>query len=210
MARSWTYRVRRSLEGCRPALSLRLCLFDDGYCLDLFGFLIALPFMDRWRRDPHEIMENWGVYHFERMVWFWWGSKHKTLHLPWEMTHIDDEHKVLRPDGTWVKCVASYDKGEPDGRLVQHFPYSYTLKSGVVQERIATVFTDRRQWRQRWLKWCPLFAKKRQTIEVEFNDEVGERSGSWKGGCIGCGYDMKRGETAEQTLRRMERERIFN
>jgi len=42
-----------------------------------------------------------------------------------------------------------------------------------------------------------------------FDREIGERSGSWKGGCIGCGWDMKPGETAEQTLRRMESERTF-
>ena len=35
-----TYRIRRSLEGCHFKLSLGLCLFEGGYCLDLFGFLI--------------------------------------------------------------------------------------------------------------------------------------------------------------------------
>ncbi len=35
-------------------------------------------------------------------------------------------------------------------------------------------------------------------------------AGSWKGGVLGCGYEMKPGETPKQTLRRMERERVFN
>jgi len=49
----------------------------------------------------------------------------------------------------------------------------------------------------------------RRTIAVEFNEEVGERTGSWKGGVLGCGYDMKPGETRLECLRRMERERRF-
>jgi hypothetical protein len=45
---------------------------------------------------------------------------------------------------------------------------------------------------------------------VEFDREVGERSGTWKGGCIGCGYKMLPGETIAQAIRRMEAERVFD
>lgn len=48
-----------------------------------------------------------------------------------------------------------------------------------------------------------------RSIDVEFNAEVGERTGSWKGGCIGCGYQMNPNETPLQALRRMEAERKF-
>jgi hypothetical protein len=44
---------------------------------------------------------------------------------------------------------------------------------------------------------------------VVFSAEVGERSGSWKGGCIGCGYDLLPDELPEECLRRMERDRKF-
>lgn len=203
-----TYRIRRSLRGCRFNRSLRLCLFEEGFCLDLFGFLIALPFLDRYRYEPHEIMESWGVYYHERSVWFCWGRNLKSFDMPWSLEHI--RHEVMRPDGTWVPFVGSYEDKEPDGRWTGVFPYFYILRSGEVQNRTATVYVERIEWRQRWLKWCPLFALRRQSIDVSFNDEVGERSGSWKGGTIGCGYDMKRGETAEQTLRRMELERKFS
>jgi hypothetical protein len=208
MSATTTRRIQRSLEGCRFKWSLGICLFEDGYSLDLFGFLIALPFLDRWRYDPHEIMESWRCYYMERSMWFCWGDKCKCFYMPWMLTHIKTE--VRRPDGTWVKKVASYDRGEPDQREEFVFSYLYPLRNGETQERTATVYVERMEWRQRWLKWCPFFAKKRQSIEVEFSDEVGERSGSWKGGCIGCGYGMKPGESAEQTLRRMERERTFN
>ena len=61
----------------------------------------------------------------------------------------------------------------------------------------------------RVLKRWPIYKWYRKSINVQFSDETGERTGSWKGGTIGCGYDMLPGETAEQTLRRMEKEREF-
>lgn len=201
-------RIRRSLEGCRPRLSLGISLFEEGFSLDLFGFLIALPFLYRWAYDPYEIMESWRVYYFERSVSFCWGRKHKSFRMPWSYEHIKCE--VLRPDCSWVPYVASYERGKTqDGRKVEEFPYRYVLESGEVQERTAKVYVERREWRQLWLRWCPLFAHKSQSIDVSFSDEVGERTGSWKGGCIGCGWEMKRGETPEQSLRRMEKERKF-
>jgi hypothetical protein len=88
------------------------------------------------------------------------------------------------------------------------YPYRYVLKDGTVQERIATVHVHRMEWRARW--WPIIWKRKVSTsIGVNFNEEVGEGSGSWKGGCTGCGYEMLPGETPEQTLRRMEIERKF-
>lgn len=111
------------------------------------------------------------------------GDPMKILPMPWQWRHR--EHKVL---------------GEP-----VNYAYRYELRSGEVQERIAAVKVETRLWTRPWLPWRRLS----KSIDVTFNGEVGERSGSWKGGCIGCGYEMKRGETAVQTLRRMERERTF-
>lgn len=90
------------------------------------------------------------------------------------------------------------------------YPYTYILNSGEVQERQATIKVEEREWRRRWLMWTPLFNKVQRCIDVKFNDEVGERTGSWKGGTVGCGYEMLPNETPLQTLRRMEQERKFN
>ena len=223
MYATYRTRIRRSLRGCRLRLSLGLDLFEDEYCLDLFGLLIALPFLDRWHREPDEMMESWGFRYFERTIHFNWGQHCKIVHMPWDYTFIS--HEVLRPDGSWTPYVGSWETAQPiknndgvivvaggkqpDGRKLERFPYHYVLRSGEVQERIATVHTERWEWRQRWLKWCPFFAKKRTSIDIQFNDEVGEETGSWKGGCIGSGWDLKPNETPEQALRRMEAERKF-
>ena len=89
-------------------------------------------------------------------------------------------------------------------------PYTYALRSGEVQERRATISVEELEHRRRWLMWCPLFALVRKSIKVEFSGEVGEGTGSWKGGTMGCGYEMKKGESPEDCLRRMERSRKFN
>lgn len=203
-------RIRRSLRGCRPQLALGILSFEEGFTLDFFGLLIALPYwLNRWHREPSEIMDRWGFYYFAdgSDLVFQWGKCRKRFAMPWQWCHIKCE--VLRAGGIWVKKVASYDKGEPDQRQVQEFQYRYTMKNGTVQERTAKVFTERREWRQRWLQWTSMFAKVRTSIDITFSDEVGEETGSWKGGCVGCGWDLRSGETPEQALRRMESERKF-
>lgn len=120
-------------------------------------------------------------------------------------------HDVMRPDGSWVPYVGTWEHGkEPDGRYIETHPYRYLLRSGEVQQRIATIHVERREWRLRWLRWTRLGRDVRYYLDVEFSDEVGERSGSWKGGTVGCGYEMRPGETPSQCLRRMESERRFS
>lgn len=204
---SFIVRTKRSLRGCTLRPSLKLILFEEQFCFDLFGFLIALPFMDRWHRFPKEMLESWGVYYSDSAVVFCWGGRSKFVYMPWMWDHCLAE--VRKPDGTWVKQVNSWDGLPPDGREVKEFPYRYTCNSGEVQNVIATVHVKRRTWKWRWFKWLPFPRLVRQSIDVAFSDEVGDARGSWKGGCIGCGWDMRPGETMEQTLRRMELERRF-
>ncbi len=215
--------LKRSLRGCHLAPSLKLCLFNDGYCVNLFGFLIPLLFLDRWVREPHEMMESWGVYYHDRAVVFCWGRKSKFVYMPWMYEQV--RHEVQRPDGSWVPFVGSWEEGplrvvndrgatfggkEPDGRAIETHPYHYTLRSGEVQERMANVYVERREYRWRWFwKKIPWPRRRYQSIQVEFDAEVGERTGSWKGGVVGTGHDMKPGETVLAALRRMERERVF-
>lgn len=112
------------------------------------------------------------------------GDPMKVLAMPWQWRHR--EHKIL---------------SEPETH-----PYRYVLRSGEVQERMATIKAESRLW---WRPWVP-FRRLSRSIDIEFDKEVGERSGTWKGGVIGCGYEMRRGETPLDALRRMERERVFS
>lgn len=208
--RSFRRELRRSLRGCRPRFSLGLDLFEEGYCLDFFGFLIPLLFLDRWRREPHEIMETWGFTYVDRSLHLRWGRHCKILWMPWLKEGVENE--VRREDGSWRKKAYSYEDTEPDGRKLESFPYRYTLRNGQVQEVTATVYASRIRYVWRLFRKRPLFWSLwawRYWIDVEFSGEVGERAGSWKGGVIGCSYEMKPGETPLETLQRMEQERKF-
>lgn len=133
---------------------------------------------------------RYGFSFFDDVLFFHWGKDHgtrddpsKAFDMPWSWKHR--LHEIL---------------SKPEA-----YPYRYKLKSGEVQDRIATVNVERRTWTRFWLP----YKKVSTSINVDFDDEVGERTGSWKGGTLGCGYEMLEGETALQCLRRMEQERKF-
>lgn len=131
---------------------------------------------------------RYGFYFFESSLVLMWGKGTgrrsdpiKHIDMPWAWRH--KKHRILSAPET--------------------HPFRYVLRSGEAQERTATVNAEQRTWVRPWLPW----KKVSRYINIEFNGEVGERSGSWKGGVIGCSYEMNRGETPLDTLRRMEAER---
>lgn len=111
------------------------------------------------------------------------GDPMKIVGMPWRWHHM--EHEVL---------------GEPKAHS-----FRYVLRSGEVQERMATIKPERRLWMRPWFPW----KRESRYIDIEFDQEVGERSGTWKGGVIGMSFDMLEGETALTALRRMEHERVI-
>jgi hypothetical protein len=137
-----------------------------------------------------------------------WGHRRWSTDWPWDWHTLAYEHQLA--DGSWVEVLTrlGFDgvKTEP---YTEVYSYEYHLKRGEVQKRAATVSKRRHVICYRafkrlgWPRWI------KESIEVQFDDEVGERSGSWKGGTIGCGYDLRKGETMLAALRRMERERKF-
>lgn len=202
-------------------LAVKLCLFSEGHFslmlhLAWLQVFVALPFLSRWAWEPAEIMEAWGFSSLDGHVHLSWGDSTKIVAMPWaDWVHVSCT--VRRGDGSYVPFVGSWeekqphrpDGKEPDGRHRETHAYHYMLRSGDVQHVNATISVERREWRLRWLRWTTLFAKVRHSIDVQFSDEVGERSGSWKGGTIGCGYDLRPNETPRECLMRMMRDRKF-
>jgi|GEM_PF-1925174 len=209
---------------------------DAGICFHLcipwlFSWYLVLPYVYRC----HESMTGIGIHngsfwiypladqHESRRDHPWW-KKNYCFDFPWtyqwESTEIL-EHKSNLPG--FAKTVflenRSDRKRDPfevmriadthKKAVSETYDYVYRLKNGQTQIRQATVFVERRTWRMKWWPLLP-FRKFRTSIDVRFSDEVGEGTGSWKGGCTGCGYDMLFGETPLECLRRMERERKFD
>ncbi|WP_439137517.1 hypothetical protein [Roseicyclus sp.] len=135
---------------------------------------------------------------------FHWGLRRKSFDWPWDLHTLAYETQLA--DGSWREL--GWEDRQTKA-LSECHPYTYHLMSGKIQHRTAIV-TKRRHvltWRAfkrlGWPRWI------KESIDIEFDGEVGERSGSWKGGCIGCSYDLRPGETMEAALRRMEAERKF-
>lgn len=212
-------------------LAFALCMFHEHFSLHVHlgwpNLYIRLPFLQRWHRDPHEMMESWGFSLVDSAVHLNWGAKTKIVSLPWDWKWA--RTSIMLQDGTWYNELPGgkvsfpndpriADEKKPWGTYHQikeqfawkeTYPYRYVLRSGEVQERTATVGIEEREWRWHWLQWLPFPRKIQRTIDITFSDEVGERSGSWKGGCTGCGYDIRHDEMPRECLARMEAERKF-
>lgn len=144
-----------------------------------------------------------------------WGMWRK--HWEWPFHRINLDWEFLGKDGKWrSKFKRSFEnfseemEREDTLKKTETYPYTYVLKSGMVQNRKATISKKRWTKGRHILSRIGLWPSRIEyCIDVQFSDEVGERSGSWKGGCLGCGYDMLPGEEPLDTLRRMEKEREF-
>lgn len=70
----------------------------------------------------------------------------------------------------------------------------------------ATTHIEEREWRfgDKWCSWLGYLRKPKivRSLAINFSSEVGPEKGSWKGGALGHGIDMLRGENPEQAFRR--------
>jgi hypothetical protein len=112
------------------------------------------------------------------------GDPMKHFYLPWSWRFKNRQNK--------------------SGSIVM--PYTYVMNNGTVQHRTATAFSEEFVHTRPWLPW------KRTTkiVDIEFDAEVGERTGTWKGGTLGCSYPMLKKETVMNAVRRMEKNRRFH
>ena len=193
--------------------------FSIQFSLGWGQFYIHIPFIKSKEEETAE-PPRYGFYFYSDRHWFPdticfnYGMKYKFFDLPWSLQWYRTSY--FMSDGEWEheykerKIHDVHSEEFNKRKFRQKESYTYVLNSGEVQKRIATVTVDEREWRRKWLMWSNLFNRIRTTIGVEFNDEVGERSGSWKGGTLGCGYEILPNETPLMCLRRMEKERKFN
>jgi len=213
------------------AFGLHLSERGEGVHLSLFGFWLQLP-IKPWRPLHQDaIIETWGASILDDALHLNWGHRSKLVWLPWGFEHIESEHKILMQKdmhgiNTWqtdkslreanekaeIKWYGFSSCGAPtDGRYWSEWPFKYLRHNGEVQERTARLTVEKRVWRRRCLPtWFPLFKMRKTYMDVAFSDEVGERTGSWKGGTMGCSMEMLPGERPIDTLRRMEATRRFN
>ena len=170
----------------------------------------------RYCKVPYDECDppRYGFYFYMNGLWFALGEKTKSYDLPWALDWI--RTSCLTKDNTWLHETKNNRNMEfwnvekwKDILFYETHPYTYTTKSGEIQNCIATIKVQEREWRWKWFKWLKLTKKVRRDIEVDFSEDIGEEKGSWKGGTVGCDYQMLPNETPFDTLKRMEKERKF-
>lgn len=177
-------------------------------CLGWGQLFIHLPFWLKKDKSDECDWPQYGVYYFMNQMWFWWGCKKKVIDMPW----IYKWHRtsLLLKDETWIhewngsRIKDRYSKEFKEKLWSKRYYYKNTMKNGETEETTATVKVEEREWR---MKWFPFIKRVVKSIDVKFDDELGFGKGSWKGGTVGVGYNMKRHETPLDTLLRMSEER---
>jgi len=207
---TWIHGIRLSYEPCS--------YYDTKQISLSLGW--GIIFIDIWysekEHDVNDTEEYWFSYHGSQL-WFRLWKKHKSIRMPWFYEWIRTsylcsdwkwEHETLETRKTKGKF---FDFRENCKNIFKEkYPYTYTLRDWIIQETIATVTVEEREWRPLLLKLLPIFRQIRKIIDVEFSDPIWEWVWSWKGWTLWCSYGMKAWETPEQALRRMENERKFN
>lgn len=196
--------------------------FDQRWAITfalLWGvFHVHLPFRTKLSEGCNT--PKYGLAIHNNTLWLYKGGKYDnsigqccgndqwvTWDLPF-FSYVFDGHWIKDKDGNWIlmnRPVELWNFRETSAYFETH-PYRYILGNGKTQEVTATCTVEKRKWHR---KWFPFLTVESYVIEVKFSDEVGEESGSWKGGVLGCSYESLPNETIEECLRRMERERKF-
>ena len=199
--------------------------------ISMFGWHSVFRMPWKSKRFPYGDCDapTWGIQIHDNTLWIMkggdgnmnGGSKWWTWDIPF-FTKVHVRHDVVcnlaNQDEPEDLRLVDYshlmsEKGEKyipleQNELVYKYHYDYTDQyDGRV---IPCVFwVEEREWRPKWLTWTGLFRDVRRYIEIEFKDEVGPQKGSWKGGVMGCSYDLLPEETPMDCIKRMERERKF-
>ena len=224
-------------DGCRD-VKFRLGLPFLFTLYLTFEDILPKSIQEPWKKGPRQAGINWNPYgqylkinlggksHESSSKDKWW-EKGFTFHAPWDNWHLSTE--ILDQDGTSVWIERSRNYWQRVFGLAEHlqrngmdsireqiaagdahsktYPYRYVLKNGTEQNVEAKCHIERRTWCRRWF---PFWKRSVTSLSVNSSSEVGEGSGSYKGGCVGCGIDMLPGETMEAALRRMEATRKFD
>lgn len=178
---------------------------------------IALPFDSGvndsdWKEFGFRFEAADHKWHIEHLVLETFKDN-KYIYMPWSLSWY--RTSALRKDGEWEHEIGRHNKEFYDTEkwkdilFYETHPYVYTTSNGEKQNALATIRVTEREWRRRCLFNFTLFNRVTRVIDIEFSEEVGEKKGSWKGGTVGCSFEILFSETPKEALRRMELTRKF-
>lgn len=199
---------------------------------------VHLPFLQRWHKEPNDPMgDRWGFSFSDGdALHLNWGRKLKIIDMPWSYTWIETAMLLDRPVPSmaqiapgdapvelWAidnettrrealaqgRCAREVYEDVCKKRLKLRRTYTYRLSCGTEQNVRCTLTIRRTEWRQRWLKWTSWGNRRITYLDVEFDDEIGEGVGTWKGGVLSTSQRIRPGDSIEQTFTWMQRDRKF-
>lgn len=160
---------------------------------------------------------------FDEIV-FHLGKERKCIYMPWALDFYKKD--VMLKNSVWWTCNEKdikkarkqgiqtwkdprFNLDDDDERILKKkYPFTYVAKNGEIQNTTATCHVEIREWRPKWFMWTKAFRFVRRDLEINFNDEMGNRRGSWKGGVLGVSAPITRdeiyAEDFETPLRRYE------
>lgn len=87
--------------------------------------------------------------------------------------------------------MSTADTDSPIGEV---YPFKWVLKDGTIQETKVMLLGIEREWRWKWFQRLPFPRLINRSVEINFQHEVGEKAGSWKGGLMGTSCPLQKGE----------------
>ena len=151
---------------------------------------------------------NWGI-ELSRQHGIVLSWKHWRKFWRWPFHRVQLGWEYRGHSGGWMPTLLGLGevRKRRRHRAEEVHPYSYRLRPGEVQRCNATVYEERVIETRNILRWFGWPKRVTRFIQVEFDREMGEQAGSWKGGTVACGYQAQKGEPVLAALRRMESER---
>lgn len=166
-----------------------------------YGFSVSDGFLQVFfgaQTHDSQTDQNWGWF----LPWKQWRHvRHSFYGLSGE--HIADEPRRKR--GATIDDIREHlSAGEGIENSVPTRSFAFLDYDG--EKLTARTKIEEREWRlgEGWFKWLSLFRrpKVRRSLDIWFSGETGRRKGSWKGGTMGHGVDMKPGELHEAAFKR--------
>jgi len=196
--------------------------------ISMFGWHSVFKMPWKSKRFPYGDCDapTWGIQIHDNTLWIMkggegnmnGGGKWWTWDIPY-FTKVHVRHDVecdIGEDGVPDIRMISYDKLNhrkdylplEQNEYVNKHHYVYT-DSYDGKKVNATYWVEEREWRPKWFLKVDKWKQVKRYIEIVFDKGVGSEKESWKGGVIGCSYDLLPGETPEECIKRMEREKKF-
>lgn len=126
--------------------------------------------------------------------------------VPW-FTH------PIKDDPTDATCFGEYNNFSDVSSNIEVFKFFNYKDHYDGEVTVARVNIEERTWiRGKWkwlrsiLQFIPGCKLVKRYMEIEFRDEVGSKKGSWKGGILGMGFDMKPNESLDECFARFQKE----